>query len=95
MSPRTNRCPSHDWQPIFRQEGMSSFAGCPASLSPELGLTATRAYSRLMVWFSRIEDPTMTRRPPPIEPDWRKVILVVAAIALVLTLALAIGALIR
>ena len=47
------------------------------------------------MWFSWIEDPITTRRPPPLEPNWRKVILVLAAVAIVLTLALSIGAIIR
>jgi hypothetical protein len=49
------------------------------------------------MWFSWIEDPTTTRRPPTREPKWRKVILVLVATAIVLTLALAlaIGAIIR
>jgi hypothetical protein len=59
-----------------------------------MGLPASWTYSRLM-WFSWIEDPTTTRRPPTREPNWRKVILVLVATAIVLTLALAIGAVIR
>lgn len=47
------------------------------------------------MWFSWIEDPTTTRRPPPRELNWPKVILVLAAVAIVLTLALSIGAFIR
>jgi hypothetical protein len=47
------------------------------------------------MWFSWIEDPTTKRRAPPREPNWRKVILVLAAVAIVLTLALSIGAIIR
>jgi hypothetical protein len=47
------------------------------------------------MWFSWIEDPTTTRQPPPLEPNWRKVALVLAAVVIVLTLALSIGAIIR
>ena len=59
-----------------------------------VGLPARWTYSRLM-WFSWIEDPTTTRRPPTREPNWRKVILVLMATAIVLALALAISAIIR
>jgi hypothetical protein len=47
------------------------------------------------MWFSWIEDPTTTRRPPPREPNWRKVILVLAATAIVVALAIAFGEIIR
>ena len=57
-------------------------------------MPASWAYPRLM-WFEWIEDPTTTGRPPPIEPNWRKVILFLAAVAIVLALALSIGAIIR
>jgi hypothetical protein len=43
-------------------------------------------------WF---EDPVTTPRPSPIEPNWRKVLFVLAATAIVIGLALAVGAVIR
>jgi hypothetical protein len=42
-----------------------------------------------------IADPRFSQRPPPREPNWRKVILAIAAIAIVVALALVIGAVIR
>jgi hypothetical protein len=42
-----------------------------------------------------IEDPRFSQRPSPREPNWRKVILAIAAIAIVVALALVIGAVIR
>ena len=65
-----------------------------SQLSCHPPMACQHAYSRLM-WFSWIEDPTTTRRPPPREPNWREVILVLAAVAIVLTLALSVGAIIR
>jgi hypothetical protein len=43
--------------------------------------------------FDWIEDPVTTPRPPPIEPNWRKVLFFQAATAIVIGLALAVGAL--
>lgn len=48
-----------------------------------------------MGWISWIEDPRFSQRPPPREPNWRKVILAIAATAIVVALALVIGAVIR
>ena len=45
--------------------------------------------------FDWIEDPRTTPRPPPSEPNWRKVALVLAAIAIVVALAIAVGEPIR
>ena len=36
-----------------------------------------------MGWISWIEDPRFSQRPPPGEPNWRKVILAMAAIAII------------
>jgi hypothetical protein len=43
--------------------------------------------------FDHIKDPGFTQ--PPGEPKWRKVILVLAAIAIVVVLAVAVGAVVR
>jgi hypothetical protein len=43
--------------------------------------------------FDHVKDPRFTQ--PPSEPKWRKVILVLAAIALVVLLAVAVGAVVR
>jgi hypothetical protein len=48
-----------------------------------------------MTPFDWIEDPVTTPRPPPIEPNWRKVLFFLAATAIVIGLALAVGAVIR
>jgi hypothetical protein len=49
----------------------------------------------MTVPFDWIEDPRTPRRPPPSEPNWRKVALVLAAIAVVVALAIAFGEIIR
>jgi hypothetical protein len=49
-----------------------------------------------MAWpFDWIEDPRTRPHPLPSEPNWRKVILVLAAIAIVVALAVAVGEPIR
>jgi hypothetical protein len=59
------------------------------------GARQEQGYSRFMGWISWIEDPRFSQRPPPGEPNWRKVILAMAAIAIIVALALVIGAVIR
>jgi hypothetical protein len=48
-----------------------------------------------MMPFDWFEDPVITPQPPPIEPNWRKVLFALAATAIVIGLALAVGAVIR
>jgi hypothetical protein len=49
-----------------------------------------------MAWpFDWIEDPRTGPQPLPSEPNWRKVILLLAAIAIVVALAVAVGETIR
>jgi hypothetical protein len=48
-----------------------------------------------MMPFDWFEDPVITPRPPPIEPNWRKVFFALAATAIVIGLALAVGSVIR
>jgi len=50
---------------------------------------------RMTVPFDWIEDPRTTQRPRPSEPNWRKVALVLAAIAILVALAIAFGEIIR
>jgi hypothetical protein len=46
-------------------------------------------------WFDWIEDPNTTPRPPPSEPNWREVVVVLIAITIVVWLAIDFGAVVR
>ena len=71
--------------------GMFERAPRPQPLPQRTG----QSYSSGMMPFDWFEDPAITPRPPPIEPNWRKVLFALAATAIVIGLALAVGAVIR